>query len=74
METKQTLKKPVQANKVDADVTLADICESLKMEPSVARRVLRNARMKVNGGRWTWTKSSADIAKVTKLLKDSHAK
>jgi hypothetical protein len=68
---RQTPKKPAPAEKVDGEVALAEICKGLKMEPRVARRILRNAKVKVDGERWTWKKNSPDVAKVTKLLKDS---
>ena len=73
MEAEKQTKKsaPAAEKKIDNDVALADICKGLKMEPRVARRVLRNAKVKVDGGRWIWKKSSPDVAKVTKLLRDS---
>ncbi len=69
---KQPAKKPTTEH-VASEVALADICKGLKMEPRTARRLLRNSDVKVEGHRWTWKKNSPEVAKVTKLLKDSLA-
>jgi hypothetical protein len=54
-----------------AGTTLADICKGLKMEPRTARRILRNAKFEVEGGRWVFGKQQAE--RVKKLLKDKQA-
>ncbi|MFZ3324216.1 MAG: hypothetical protein WA190_17710 [Usitatibacter sp.] len=69
---KQPTKKPA-TEQVASEVALADICKGLKMEPRAARRLLRSSDVKVEGHRWAWKKNSPEIAKVTKLLKDSIA-
>lgn len=48
-------------------VTLSDLCKSLKIEPSAARRQLRKAEVE-NPGRWTWDKGSKALQEITKLL------
>jgi hypothetical protein len=63
---KVTKKKTAPA----ASIKLADICRSLKIEPRIARRVLRAEKVK-NPGRWTWLKGSSEATKVTTLLKAS---
>ena len=70
---KQPTKKAATPEQPASEVALADICKSIKMEPRAARRILRGSDIKVPGQRWTWKKGSPDIAKVTKLLKDSQA-
>jgi hypothetical protein len=61
METK----KPVAEQ-----ITLAEICKSLKIEPRIARRILRKSAVQVDGGRWVWKKGSAAATTVTNLLKE----
>ena len=70
---KQPAKKPTASEQPASEVALADICKSIKMEPRIARRILRGSDIKVAGHRWAWKKGSPEIAKVTKLLKDSQA-
>lgn len=66
--TKKSTKPATNGNGKSDGTTLADICKGLKMEPRTARRILRNAEVEVEGGRWVFGKAQA--AQVTKLLKD----
>ena len=51
-------------------ITLAEICKTLKIEPRAARRILRKSDIQVDGARWVWTKGSAAAKAVTNLLKE----
>lgn len=61
METK----KPV-----NDEITLAEICKTLKIEPRIARRILRKSEVQVESARWVWKKGSAAATAVTNLLKE----
>lgn len=70
---KTTVKKKVAA-KPEADmIKLADIAKTLRMEPTTARRVLRNAELERGDGQWAWKKGSPSHEKVLKILRESKA-
>lgn len=48
-------------------ITLKAIAKELKIEPRVARKKLRAAKIK-NDGRWSWPVGSADVKKVREAL------
>ena len=54
-------------------VTLAELCTKLKLEPRLARRALRKAKMKVDGARWEWKRESEELPNVMKVLKAAKA-
>lgn len=60
-------KAPAKKSPTDG-VTLAQICKELKLEPHIARRRLRTAKLK-NPGRWSWPKGDSEINKVKTVLK-----
>ena len=65
----KTPKKGLQGSKQsppDGMVTLADICERLKIEPRKARAFLRK-RNEAHDGRWSW--GGRDVQAIEKLLK-----
>ena len=49
-------------------VSLKDICEKLKVDPSKARRILRKHKVDKPGGSWEWT-DQQQISKIESLLK-----
>jgi hypothetical protein len=61
METK----KPVAEQ-----ITLAEICKTLKIEPRIARRILRKSDIQVDSARWVWKKGSPAATTVINLLKE----
>lgn len=70
MSTKQTAADTKKSNA--NQVTLAELCKRLKIEPRTARRVLRNAEFTgVEGARWVFDKKQA--AKAESLLKEHKA-
>lgn len=66
--------KPEASDKAETTVSLAELCKSLKLDPRLARRTLRAAKVQVEGARWTWKKGSAELGKVTTLLRGSKTK
>jgi hypothetical protein len=66
-------KKAVKARPVKADegmVTLATLAAELKMDPKAARHKLRQGDVKRGEGRWAWSKGSAELTKIKKLLSE----
>ena len=61
-------KKASAPAKDSNEVSLAALCKQLKVEPSTARRILRNAEIESPGSRWAWKAGSRDLTAVTKLL------
>ena len=63
---------PAKKAKVEKDpdlVTLAELCQELRIVGRIARRRLRKALGKVGTGeRWEWKKASEELAKVRTLL------
>lgn len=59
-------RKP-RAAKPDGMVTIQDICAELKLEPSKARAILRNAKTPKPDHGWAWPPKEADA--IRKLLK-----
>lgn len=64
--SKKATKKAVA--KTQRVVKLTDICRGLKIQPRLARRVLRDKKVK-NPGRWAWLQGSTEMARITSLLK-----
>lgn len=67
---KAPAKKVVKAP-VDGEVTLKAICAELKIEPRIARRKLRKAKLDSHDARdrWTFKAGSATHTKVLGILK-----
>lgn len=66
---KKVAKKAVSTSNGKDQITLAEVCKSMKIEPRTARRILRNAEVK-NPGRWSWPKGHVPAA-VKKALSAS---
>lgn len=64
----------METKKPAAEITLAEICKGLKMEPRTARRHLRKAEAQVDGARWIWKRGSAEALRITNLLKEKVTK
>lgn len=64
-------KKKEVAEKVESGdlVPLKAICRDLDIEPRIARRILRDAKVDRTEGRWEWSK--ADASKIEALLKEA---
>ena len=62
-------KKKEKAEKDPDLVTLAELCQELRIVGRIARRRLRKALGQVGtGSRWEWKKASEELAKVRDLL------
>ena len=59
--------KPAPANVV----TLKQLCAELKIEPRLARRRLRNAKLDSHGARdrWSWAAGSKQLDQIRDLIK-----
>lgn len=64
---KETTSKPKRASTGTA-ISLKDICDELKVDPTKARRVLRKSDIDKPGGNWEWEDPQV-IAKIKALLK-----
>lgn len=65
-------KKSAPAPAADSNqVSLAELCKELKLEPAAARRRLRGAEGFERDGRWAWKANSPELKKVRSLLQPS---
>lgn len=67
---KAPAKKVVKAP-VDGEVTLKAICAELKIEPRIARRKLRKAKLDSHDARdrWSWAAGSKQLDQIRDLIK-----
>ncbi len=71
----ETVKKSTPKTTTERDgqtVTLAQLCEELKVEPRVARRRLRNAAGSAEGTRYVWDTKSQDLDSVKAIIAGSN--
>ena len=54
--------------KTDKVVTLAEICEALKIEPKDARKRLRASSLKKSASGWQWQRGSSALGEAKRVI------
>ena len=67
-EKKQNKEKSKKQKDLSTATSLKDICDSLKIDCSKARKILRNKKVDKPGGSWEWQDPKA-IEKIKELLR-----